>query len=141
MKLDSIMRYEVAISPLAIKLYPPTAISPAVLSFAKANMTNQVRAIITRPYRERSVGRHSQNAHIWGHIQAIAESLGDDVADVEAYCKMRAISRGYPYHICGLSGELKPDSMATISTNQASILIDVLHQIAADCGIILAEGD
>jgi hypothetical protein len=68
-------------------------------------------------------------------------ATGDTVDDVEYFAKVKAISRGYPYHISRLTNEMRPDSISTIDTAQACALIDTLHQIAADHGITLIEGE
>lgn len=76
----------------------------------------------------------------WAHIQQISEETGNEVSDVEDYVKLRAVKRGYPYHINKLTGEIKPESMTKINTVEASYLIDELHMIAAEMEIELYEG-
>jgi hypothetical protein len=141
MKIDAVMKYSVSRAPCVIHLYPTEAIEPLVYQLQESNHSQQVRAIISRPYREKSTGKYSQLNHIWGHITAIAKATGDSVDDVEHYAKVKAISRGYPYHISRLTNEMRPDSMSTISSEAAVALIDTLHNIAADLGVYLPEGE
>ena len=96
---------------------------------------------LSPPYKPRSTDVGGQNRHIWGHIQQIAQETGNDVDDVEDYIKQRATRRGYPTKQNKMNGEIKPVSMKGINTVEANYLIDELHQLAAELGIQLYEGD
>ena len=93
------------------------------------------------PERPRTTGKFSQNSHIWGHIQQIANETGNDVSDIEDYIKSRAIKRGYPYHINQLTGQIMYASMTDISTVEAGYLIDELHELAGELEIRLVENE
>ena len=112
----------------------------SVVSLCEARHGGHVQLEMCPPYRKRTTGNESQNSHIWAHIQQISEETGNEVSDVEDYVKLRAVKRGYPYHINKLTGEIKPESMTKINTVEASYLIDELHMIAAEMEIELHEG-
>ena len=87
--------------------------------------------------KARSTGPGSQNRHINGHIQQIAQETGNDFYTVKVYCKTQALSRGYPVDV--IKGQIVPWSEARIDTKQAAMLIDTIHQVASELGIILQE--
>ena len=93
------------------------------------------------PSRPRTTGKFSQNSHIWGHLQQIANETGNDVSDLEDYIKSKAIKRGYPYHINQLTGQIVYASMQNINTVEAGYLIDELHQLAGELNIRLVENE
>ena len=99
-----------------------------------------VQLEMSAPYPKRTTGRGSQNSHIWGHIQQIANFTGYDIDDVEDYAKLKAVSLGYPYKTNPLTGEIKPASMKTINTVEAGYLIETLHRLASELEIELDEG-
>lgn len=92
---------------------------------------------IERPYKPRTIGEKSQNNLVWKLIQIISDETGEDVKEIEHTAKMKAISKGYPYHVSKVSGEPVPESMTTINTVQCSYLIDTLYEIIAFLGIVL----
>lgn len=110
-----------------------------VVELCEKKYSSYIHIEASPPYRKRTTDVGGQNRHIWGHLQQIANETGNDVADVEEYIKMKAVKRGYPYHVNKLTGQMKPDSMRTINTVQAGCLIDELHQLAAELGITLDE--
>ena len=91
-----------------------------------------IRIELSPPYRARTTGENSQNNLIWKLITLIAKETGNELEDVEAGAKERAIKRGYPYHINKITGKPMPASMRTITTVQAGYLIDELYAIAAE---------
>lgn len=91
------------------------------------------------PYKKRTTGKDSQNSHIWGHIQQIANETGNSVDDIEDYIKRQAIRRGYPYHVNKLNGEVVLESMTKINTVEAGYLIEELHLLAGELEITLIE--
>lgn len=93
---------------------------------------------IAKPRAKRSTGAQSQNHHIWGHVKQIAEYTGHDPIDVHIEAKERAIKRGYPCDILP-NGWGTPKSESEINTVEAGYLIEELHQIAAELGVILDE--
>ena len=88
--------------------------------------------------RPRTTGPKSQNSHAWGHIQQLAEYTGHDVSEIGALAKLRAVKRGYPADTF-YDGTLIPWSQSRLDTAQCAHLIDELHQIADELGIILRE--
>ena len=88
-------------------------------------------------YKGRSTGWKSQNHHIRGHEAQIARELGQDADSIHDYMKREAISRGYPYDL--INDIVIPWSESRIDTLQASMLIDEIHQFAAEYGINLVE--
>ena len=100
-----------------------------------------ILADLKSPQRDRTTGKGSQNSHIWGHIQQIANETGNDISDIEEYVKSRAIKRGYPYHVNKLTGMIQYESMTKISTVEAGYLIDELHELAGELNIRLVENE
>lgn len=92
---------------------------------------------INRPYKPRTTGELSQNNLVWKLIQIIADETGEEVKEIEHQAKMKAISRGYPYHVSPITAEPVPESMKKINTVECSYLIDTLYEIVAFLGINL----
>jgi hypothetical protein len=92
---------------------------------------------VTKPFRPRSTGPQSQNHHLNGHIQEICAETGNDFNVVKTWVKQQAISRGYPFET--FHGVMVPKSEANASVEECAILIDVVHQLAAELGIMLSE--
>lgn len=96
----------------------------------------------------RSVGYRSQNHHVNGHCQQIAEETGNDFNDVKMHCKHAAVSMGYPilYNKKGnpmhdLSGKVRGISESNASKEECAILIEAAHKLAAELNIALKEYD
>ena len=98
-----------------------------------------IKLEMSPPYRPRSTGAGSQNSKIWACIQQIAQATGNDLEDVEDYIKEKAVARGYPYKVNKLTGAIRPASMRTINTVEASLLIEELYKLAAELEITLEE--
>jgi len=94
---------------------------------------------ITKPFRPRSTGPLSQNHHLNGHIQEICMETGNDFDAVKTWVKQQAIARGYPFETS--RGVAVPKSEAYASVEECAILIDVVHQLAAELGIMLTENE
>ena len=94
---------------------------------------------ISTPKRARSTGAGSQSHHLNGHIQQVCLATGNDFDMVKAVVKMRAIARGYPFKT--LRGVVIPQSEADASIEECALLIDEVHQLAAEEGIALVEAD
>lgn len=106
---------------------------------------------IDPPRRPRSTGYKSQSHHFNGHCQQIAESTGQAFADVKKYVKQEAISRGYPilYLLDKDGNEVSPlldfwgneqgISEADCTVEECVFLIDEVHQLADEYGIVLEE--
>lgn len=107
----------------------------------------QYRVVFRRPVKPRSTGKHSQNAHLHGHIAQIAEETGNDFEDVKTYIKRQAMGRGYPPKfdeqgdiVYSLNdGYPVPQSERDATVDQAGMLIEEAHILAAELGIILTE--
>lgn len=106
----------------------------------------RVHVLIEPEKKTRTTGVGSQNKHLNGHIQQITQATGMEFSDVKKYVKQMAISRGYPIlmnggnavldlwgHECGISE-------ADATTAQCALLIDCVHQLAAELDVVLEEG-
>ena len=98
-----------------------------------------VKVTIGQPRKPRSTGPESQNNHIWGHATQIANETGNEVKDVLDAAKERALKRGYPSHINPLTKKVVIAGVEDLDTEQAGMLIEELHLIAAEYNIILKE--
>lgn len=90
------------------------------------------------PKRPRTTGPESQNHHLNGHIMQICAETGNDYDDVKDAVKMLAVSTmGYPYKTIG--GQIVPQRERDASVDECALLIEAVHVLAADLGIILQE--
>ena len=92
---------------------------------------------LSPPTKPRTTGERSQSHHLNGHIQTICLETGNDFDAVKTLVKMRAISRGYPF--TSIRGLTIPKSEAACTTTECGLLIDEVHQLAAEEGIALVE--
>lgn len=102
---------------------------------------------IATPRKKRSTGYWSQNHHLNGHAMQIAKETGQDFDSVKLYAKRQAVTHGLPlktkkdgsivYSIA--DGNPVPISEADMDTIQCGWVIDELHILAAELGIILRE--
>ena len=106
---------------------------------AIAESVDIVAVKIAKPRRKRSTGERSQNHHLNGHIQTICVETGNDFEAVKQVVKLRAVAMGYPFKT--FHGVTVPMSEADASTKECALLIDAVHQLAAEEGIGLAEYD
>ena len=91
------------------------------------------------PRRKRTTGERSQNHHLNGHVQTICVETGNDFDAIKQVVKLRAIAMGYPFTT--FHGVTVPKSEADASTVECALLIDAVHQLAAEEGIALKEYD
>ena len=105
-----------------------------------------MRLVLSPPFKHRSTGEKSQNHHINGHIQQLANITGQSFFDIKKYAKQKAIDRGYPIlydvydnPILDLWGNEQGISETDINSEQAGFLIESLHQIADELDIKLRE--
>lgn len=98
----------------------------------------QLYVKLAAPRRPRTTGKRSQNTHIHGHAQQIAEYTGDYVEDVINEAKRRAVASGYPTRANSF-GHIVPISEREASTLEAGMVIDELHHIASDLDVKLKE--
>lgn len=112
-----------------------------LLEFCVEKKSSFIKCVFSVPYKSRTTGKNSQNNKIWAIITEIAQETGNDIEDVAEYAKERAIVRGYPYKVNKMNGKPMPLSMTKINTVEASVLIETLHQLAAELGIVLHDGE
>lgn len=117
---------------LSVSDYGVRAMLKGLVELCTARYGSYVKLEMSAPYRARTTGANSQNNLIWKLLTELANYTGHDIDDLESYVKLRAIKRGYPYRTNELTGEIKPASMATINTVEASYLIEELYQIASE---------
>lgn len=97
-----------------------------------------VLVTIASPKRPRTTGDGSQNHHLNGHIMQICNVTGNDYEAVKNAVKMLAVEQmGYPY--TDFHGVITPKSESESSTDECAKLIEAVHILAADLGIILKE--
>lgn len=107
----------------------------------------RVHVLIEPEKRGRSTGDFSQNHHLNGHIQQISVYTGQPFEDIKKYVKQMAISQGYPIltkagnPVIDMWGQAVGISEADASTSECAILINCVHQLASELGIILEEGN
>ena len=124
---------------LSVADFGVRAMLNGLVELCESKHGSYIKLELSPPYRARSTGLGSQNSKIWAMIQQIANYTGYDITDVEEYCKLRAVKRGYPYKTNPLTGAIKPASMTTINTVEASYLIEELYQIASELELLLEE--
>jgi hypothetical protein len=113
----------------------------------KGQPVDRYNLVIQNPTRKRSTGPWSQNHHLNGHAMQIAQETGQNFDDVKLYAKRQAIARGLPlklkpngeivYSI--VDGQPVPISETEMDTLQCGWVIDEIHILAAELGIILRE--
>lgn len=111
-----------------------------LLDFCHKNRGGYLRITLAPPFKHRSTGKDSQNHHINGHVQQIANYTGEDYDVIKTYAKRIAIKYGYRTRI-DIFGEVQPVSETDIDTIEAGYLIEALHEIAAFIPITLKEED
>lgn len=101
---------------------------------------------IDTPRKPRTTGEKSQNHHINGHCQQIAMETGQPFEDVKKRAKQIGIAMGYPIltdekgnAVLDFWGEAQGIHEYDCSTEEAGILIEALHLLAAELDIILIE--
>ena len=94
-----------------------------------------VRLELSPPYRARTTGANSQNNKFWLLATKIANYTGDDIKNVENDLKIKAISKGYPYHISKITGQPIGESMTKVNTVEMSYLIETAIEVCAFLGI------
>lgn len=92
---------------------------------------------LDKPYKPRTTGEGSQNNLFWKLVQIICNEIGEDPKEIEREIKLKAIAKGYPYHVSKITGEPIPESMTKINTVEMSYLIDTAYEIIAFLGIRL----
>ena len=126
---------------LSVSDYGVRAMLKGLVELCNSKYSGYIKLDMSPPYKPRTTQVGGQNRKIWGMIHQICNETGYDIEDVEDYIKLRATRMGYPVRENKLTGEIKPVSMATINTVEASYLIEELYQLAAEMEIPLDESD
>ena len=100
---------------------------------------NAFRLTIEPPFKKRSTGEYSQNAHGNGHCMQIAKETGNSFDAVKMESKKMAAEHGKWRWETLPNGSIYPASESGASTEEATEWIECLHQLAAELGIILKE--
>ena len=93
---------------------------------------------IKRWYQKRTTGEYSQNHHIHGHAVQIGAQTGDAHYDIIRIAMHRCIVKEYPTKTL-YTGQIVPVPESEIDSKAAGILIEELHDIAAELDIKLRE--
>ncbi len=118
------------------------------LDLIRAKHAGYCTITLDTPHKPRTTGERSQNRHLNGHVQQIAQETGNDFEVVKLAVKYKAISMGYPI-MYGADGKPVKDifgnvtgiSEADSSTEQCAILIEAVHMVAAEAEVFLKETD
>lgn len=132
MKIDSYSNGKLSLS---VEDWGVKANLKGQIDLCNKNYSGYVKLEMSAPYKSRTTGPGSQNNKIWLLITAIAEEIGEDIKDVEKDLKIKAISKGYPYHVSKITGQPVPESMTKIDTVQMSCLIGTALEVCAFLGI------
>ena len=109
-----------------------------LIDYCNDKRSGFMRLVLSPPFKHRSTGEFSQNHHINGHCQQIANETGEDFDISKREAKRKAIKRGYPI-TTDIFGYTKTLSETEIDTEQAGYLIESLHEIADFLSIKLRE--
>ena len=125
-----------------LRLYIPHAFSIAadrIIERCQKAHNGFIKLSIAVPSKPRTTGEQSQNNHAWGHATQIASGLnqGDDPRDV-LYDACIA-TPDYPTRM-NKFGRVVAQSWSEATTVQAAAVIETLHRLAAEFGIVLIEG-
>jgi len=134
-------KVEFTLKRSALALVPPRSLEEKlshIFSLADKRDGGYITIKVSNVHRPRSTGEKSQNRHINGHIQQIARDTGNAFEVVKLEAKHRAISLGYPMLI--IDGKVQTDlwgrpmgiSEADASVEEASLLIEAIHQLGYD---------
>lgn len=122
-----------------ILYYPDKAIKQKLNDIVKAvkeKYNGYLTVDIQKPYKSRTTGKNSQNNLFWKLVQLISNETGEDVTDIERDLKIKAIAKGYPYHLSKLTGQPIPESTTKINTVEMSYLIDTAYEVCSFLGIM-----
>lgn len=122
-----------------ILYYPDKAIKTKLIDLLKSvkeKYNGYLTVDIQKPYKSRTTGKGSQNNLFWKLVQLISEENGEDIKETEHDLKIKAISKGYPYHLSKLTGQPIPESTTKINTVEMSYLIETAYEVCAFLGIV-----
>ena len=122
---------------------PPDNYLPAwwtLIDRVKAKHGGYVTVTLETPRRPRSLGPNSQNHHFRGHCADIARESGCSPEFAAHAVKIWAVEQfEYPSQI--VAGMLYPQSEADASVEEANMLIEAAHRLAAEYGYELREAE
>lgn len=121
-------------------LYPSKAVKEQIAHLAESvNKTygGYMTAELKKPYKSRTTGEGSQNNLFWKLVEIICNENGEEPSATEHDLKIKAIAKGYPYHISKITGQPSPESTTKINTVEMSYLIDTAYEVIAFLGIVL----
>ena len=122
--------------------YPSQSVKAELLHLwkgAKEKYNGYLTLTLDKPYKSRTTGKGSQNNLIWKLIEIISNETGEEPKITERDLKIKAIAKGYPYHVSKITGEPEPESMTKINTVEMSYLIDTAYEVCAFLGIVLSS--
>jgi hypothetical protein len=120
--------------------YPTKAVKAEIEHLyqgAKKDYNGYMTVTLDKPYKSRSTGPGSQNNLFWKLVEYISNENGEEPKIVERDLKVKAIAKGYPYHVSKITGQPEPESMTKINTVEMSYLIDTAYEVCAFLGIVL----
>lgn len=110
----------------------------SLLSICKDKKNDFVNVTLDVPHKPRTTGKKSQNHHLNGHILQICNVTGNDYDSIKYCVKMTAVEQlGYPY--VTVAGHILPKRERDCSTEECAKLIEAVHFVAANLGIVLEE--
>ena len=120
--------------------YPTKAVKAEIEHLyqgAKEKYNGYMTITLDKPYKSRTTGEGSQNNLFWKLVQYISNENGEEPKIVERDLKVKAIAKGYPYHVSKITEQPEPESMTKINTVEMSYLIDTAYEVCAFLGIVL----
>jgi hypothetical protein len=120
--------------------YPTKAVKSEMLHLwegAKQKYNGYMTVTLDKPYKSRTAGPGSQNNLFWKLVEYISNENGEEPKIVERDLKVKAIAKGYPYHVSKITGQPEPESMTKINTVEMSYLIDTAYEVCSFLGIVL----
>ena len=128
--------FRVKLGYLTIKL--PEGYQGSIDLLGEKCKTGQMTFSLSKPRNPRTTGEGSQSHHLNGHIQQIANGIGDSFEDIKLAIKFEARSAGYPGR--EIAGHWMPQHETDCDTVECGILIETAHRVAAFLNIKLIEG-
>lgn len=120
--------------------YPSASVKAKLLHLwngAKEGYNGYLTVELKKPYKSRTTGKGSQNNLFWKLVEIIGNENGETADEIERALKKKAITKGYPYHVESISGEIEPESTTKVNTVEMSYLIDTAYEVIAFLGISL----
>ncbi len=110
----------------------------SLLSVCREKKSDFVNVTLDVPHKPRTTGPNSQNHHLNGHILQICNVTGNDYESIKYCVKMTAVEQlGYPF--VTVAGHILPKRERDCNTEECAKLIEAVHFLAANLGIVLEE--